>query len=79
MEFFDRTKEKEFLRKLRQKTEKQMLVIYGRRRIGKTMLLKHVFPEAKYLFVDTRSKETLLKDFSSQIFEGVFENWEAFF
>ena len=48
MEFFDRVKEKEFLGKLRQKTEKQMIVVYGRRRIGKTTLLKHVFPEAKY-------------------------------
>ncbi len=79
MEFFDRTKEKEFLGKLGQKDEKQMVVVYGRRRIGKTTLLKYVFPSAKYLFVDTRSKETLLKDFSSQIFDGVFDNWEAFF
>ena len=79
MEFFDRAKEKEFLAKLRQKHEKQMIVVYGRRRIGKTMLLKHVFPDAKYLFVDTRSKETLLKDFSGQIFDGVFGNWEVFF
>ncbi len=79
MEFFDRVKEKDFLGRLRHKTEKQMIVVCGRRRIGKTMLLKHVFPDAKYLFVDTRSKETLLKDFSGQIFDGVFGNWEAFF
>ncbi len=79
MKFFDRIKEKDFLTGLRRKSEKQMIVVYGRRRIGKTMLLKHVFPDAEYLFVDTRSKETLLKDFSGQIFDGVFGNWEAFF
>ena len=79
IEFFDRAKEKYFLDGLRHKSEKQMIVVYGRRRIGKTMLLKHVYPYAKYLFVDTISKETLLKDFSEHIFDGVFGSWEAFF
>ncbi|AKI96647.1 ATP-binding protein [Kosmotoga pacifica] len=79
MKFFDRIQESEFLKSFEKRNKKQMIIMYGRRRIGKTTLLRRVFPDATYFFVDTRSSETLLADFSKQIFAGRFENWENFF
>lgn len=79
MKFFDRIREKELLDRLLAKEGKRMIVLYGRRRIGKTTLLKNSFGKAKYFFVDTRASETLLIDFSKQVFDGRFENWESFF
>jgi len=77
--FYDRVKEREFFEKIKTTKKKQMIVIFGRRRIGKTTLLRKVLPDAAYFFVDTRSSETLLADFSRQVFNGLFENWESFF
>ncbi|MGC8545920.1 MAG: ATP-binding protein [Athalassotoga sp.] len=79
MRFFNRTEETAFLKKIKDQNGKHMIVLYGPRRIGKTYLLRNAYPEANYFFVDTRSSETLLKDFSRRIFDGSFENWDAFF
>ncbi|MBN2253250.1 MAG: ATP-binding protein, partial [Kosmotogaceae bacterium] len=79
MKFFDRADELAFFEGLTKRKSKKMVALFGRRRIGKTTLLKKVYPNARYFFVDTRSSETLLKDFSSEIFEGSFDNWEGFF
>ena len=79
MKFFDRADETRLFEGLAKRKSKKMVALFGRRRIGKTTLLKKVYPNARYFFVDTRSSETLLKDFSSQIFEGSFDNWEGFF
>lgn len=79
MNFFNRKKELAFLESQRQLNEKKMLVLYGRRRVGKTSLLKQAFPDAEYFFVDTRSTETLLKDFSKKLIHGVYNSWEDFF
>ncbi len=38
MKFYNREKEMRFLRDFAQKPRKKMLVVYGRRRIGKTTL-----------------------------------------
>ena len=56
-----------------------MIVVYGRRRVGKTTLMKVVFKDAIYFFVDTRSSETLLRDFSRQVIGASFERWKDFF
>ena len=79
MKFFDRADETRLFEGLAKRKSKKMVALFGRRRIGKTTLLKKAYPNARYFFVDTRSSETLLKDFSSQIFEGSFDNWEGFF
>lgn len=79
MRFFNRKKELTFLESQKQLNEKKMLVLYGRRRVGKTSLLKQAFPDAEYFFVDTRSTETLLKDFSRKLINGVYDSWEEFF
>ncbi|MEQ8158860.1 MAG: ATP-binding protein, partial [Mesotoga sp.] len=73
MKFFDRADETRLFEGLAKRKSKKMVALFGRRRIGKTTLLKKVYPNARYFFVDTRSSETLLKDFSSQIFEGSFD------
>lgn len=79
MKFYNREKEKQFLENVTKRKNKKMIVMYGRRRVGKTTLLQKFFPDAEYFFVDTRSSETLLADFSKRIFKGTFENWEGFF
>lgn len=61
MRFFDREKEREKLLFLKQQSEQdcsRMTVLIGRRRIGKTMLIRHTFTEEEliYLFV-AHSKE----------------------
>ena len=79
MDFFDRKREVEFLKNMKDRKRKTMIAIYGRRRIGKTALLHRAFPDACYLFVDTRSSETMLKDFSHQLSEAHYDSWEVFF
>lgn len=79
MNFYNRKKELAFFSSQTHVDEKKMIVLYGRRRVGKTALLKKIFPDAEYFFVDTRSSETLLKDFSKRIINGQFDSWEAFF
>ncbi len=79
MRFYDRREDISFLKKIMKMPHKQMISMYGRRRVGKTMLLKNVFPEAEYFFVDTRASDTLLLDFSKRIIHGQFDNWEEFF
>jgi len=79
MTFFNRKKELSFFSSQKDLDEKRMIVLYGRRRVGKTALLKRAFPDAAYFFVDTRSSETLLKDFSGNLIDGVYDSWEVFF
>lgn len=77
--FYDRERSVGFLKELVNTPGKQMVSMYGRRRIGKTTLLKHVFPNVEYFFVDTRSSNTLLSDFSQRLIGGRFNSWEEFF
>jgi len=79
MFFFNRKKELAFFKSQKQLNEKRMIVLFGRRRVGKTALLKQAFPDAEYFFVDTRSSQTLLKDFSRKLINGVYDSWEVFF
>ena len=79
MFFFNRKKELAFVESQTHLNEKRMLVLFGRRRVGKTSLLKQTFPDAEYFFVDTRSAQTLLKDFSRKLINGVYDSWEVFF
>lgn len=63
MKFYDREIETETLRRIEATSREfaQMTVITGRRRIGKTTLIKHVFEHEKILyFFVARKSETLL-------------------
>ena len=78
MKFYDRKREKEFLERLFKSDEKKLVVIYGRRRVGKTTLLKETFRDSLYFFVDNRNCGDLLLDFSKRISNAVYQSWEDF-
>jgi AAA+ ATPase superfamily predicted ATPase len=57
MKFYDREKEIEILRGLKGPF---MVAITGRRRVGKTRLVKEAFPDCIYLFVSEEKSENML-------------------
>ncbi len=81
MEFYNREHELAGLKRLK---GGQFVVVYGRRRVGKTTLIQRAFPDQLYLFIERRSSELLLKEFSQRIREQwdyvpTFTNWGEFF
>ena len=84
MVFYDRKNEIDFFEKVKTKQEKQFIVLYGRRRIGKTTLIKKVFSNEKeddflYHFVEVSREETQLKNISNCISKATFNNWYDLF
>lgn len=85
MKFYNREKEVEAIRNLSRLAEKHahMLVVMGRRRVGKTRLVREA-SGGHYFFVDKKSSHLLLKEFSSTlgaslgIFVPEFANWDDF-
>ena len=71
MRFFDREEKIEKLRTIRRKSasEAQFTVITGRRRIGKTELVKHAYGEDDfaYLFVSRKSETDLVAGFIEEM------------
>lgn len=71
MKFYGREKETEALRKIESlsATTAQLTVVTGRRRIGKTTLVKHACKQIPfvYLFVGRKSEALLCKEFSEVI------------
>ncbi len=72
MKFYNREKELEFLTSIRERsaTEAQMTVVVGRRRIGKTTLLKKAIENedtALYLFVTRKSEILICEEFKEEI------------
>ncbi len=69
--FYNREEEIEYLEKIedRSKQMAQMTVMVGRRRIGKTTLLKKAFAEKRslYLFVERKNEALLCEEFVSEI------------
>ncbi|RLC35672.1 hypothetical protein DRH14_00270 [Candidatus Shapirobacteria bacterium] len=47
---------------------KQALVLLGARQVGKTTILKRLFPEAKYLLVDEVGVHKILESYSSAVY-----------
>ncbi len=82
MVFINRTKELAFFDSLKKREEKTLVVLYGRRRIGKTTLMKKVMEhesEVFYYFIEVQREETLLRDWSLRISKGVYQNWYDLF
>ena len=52
-------------------TYKQALILLGARQIGKTTLLKHVFPQADYLLVDNERTRTVLESYDIHTYKQV--------
>ncbi len=48
---------------------KQALVLLGARQVGKTTLIKRVFPKAKYLLVDEGSVKNTLESYDSNLYK----------
>lgn len=71
MKFYDREEEqKEFKRILNlSKTTAQMTLVLGRRRVGKTALLKKIYEKQKelYFFVSRKSEPLLCKEYCEEI------------
>src|SRR6056297_2673389 len=80
MKFYNRKKEMAFIEKTKNTNKKQMVVLYGRRRIGKTTLIQKAFEKENnddflYFFVETLSEEQSLLQLSSVFSKAVYTNW----
>src|SRR4051794_12250573 len=69
--FVDREQEQEELRGLLQRNTRQLALLYGRRRLGKTHLLAHVLPGAETFYwtaaatTSAQNREQLVRDVAS--------------
>ncbi|BBE31054.1 ATPase [Tepiditoga spiralis] len=82
MKFYNRKKEIDFFNKIKKTNKKVFIVLYGRRRIGKTTLIKKVFENeinTFYYFVEVKKEETLLKELSLSFSKGLYMNWYDLF
>ncbi len=86
--FINREGEMNYLHSLGKKSESQLLIVYGRRRIGKTELLREFSKKEKHLFFssDLSSEQEQLRQFSQKVYtvtgdsfleEQQFGSWEA--
>jgi len=70
MKFYDRKDEIKKLRTLTSLDKSTMIVIYGRRRVGKTRLVQHVFGnDSFYFFVAEKEERLILDDFRTILME----------
>ncbi|MFQ5800670.1 MAG: DUF234 domain-containing protein [Candidatus Hydrothermarchaeales archaeon] len=85
--FIDRDKELSRLREQFDSKKAEFLVVYGRRRVGKTELLKQFFKGKRHIYflADMQKEERLLEVFSSVAREGSgkgyleFKSWDGVF
>jgi len=89
-QFINREKELEWLRKTHKNTQNSFLIIYGRRRVGKTELIKYFSKEKDhvYFLATTKSEKENLRDLQNimadflkdEIFKKIgFGGWEDLF
>ncbi len=86
--FVDRKAELNFLRERYRSRKAELIILYGRRRIGKTYLLRKFLGEVGGLYLLAEENETNLEDFSlrladyfndSFLRENPIRSWGAFF
>ncbi|WP_457752127.1 ATP-binding protein [Thermococcus sp.] len=86
--FIDRERELEFLKRKHRSGKPELIILYGRRRIGKTHLLQRFLSEVNGLYLLAEESETILDDFSERLAEhfsdpflreNPLRNWRAFF
>ena len=86
--FIDREAELNFLRERYKSGKPELIVLYGRRRVGKTFLLRKFLSEVGGLYLLAEESETILEDFSERLAEYFNDpflrenppaNWRAFF
>ena len=61
MKFTDRIQESQRLKKALSQKEPSFVVVYGRRRLGKSTLLKRVLKKSDVYFVADNSEESMQK------------------
>ncbi|MBW2369284.1 MAG: hypothetical protein JRH15_15545 [Deltaproteobacteria bacterium] len=71
MEFFNRKKELKLIEEMVRSEHKQLLVMYGRRRLGKTAILRHLSRKHATLYFSCplSTKNEALRLFQSQLAE----------
>ncbi|WP_456396817.1 ATP-binding protein, partial [Thermococcus sp.] len=62
--FIDREPELEFLRERYHSKRPELIILYGRRRIGKTYILQKFLSEVDGVYLLAEESETILDDFS---------------
>ena len=86
--FIDHDVELEFLRNRYRSEKPELIILYGRRRIGKTYLLQKFLSEVGGLYLLAEESETILEDFSGRLAdyfddpllrENPLQSWRAFF
>ncbi len=86
--FIDREAEMSFLEDKYRSGSSELAIIYGRRRIGKTHLLRHFMEKHGGLYLLAEESKTVLEDFSYRVAEhfgdrilkeSPFSTWNAFF
>lgn len=82
MKFYNRKKELDFFEKIKNSKDKEFIVLYGRRRIGKTTLIKKAFKNEDnsfYYFIEVKKEETLLKELSLAFSKSIYMRWYDLF
>ena len=86
--FINREAELEFLRKKYRSGKAELIIVYGRRRIGKTYLLQRFLSEVGGVYLLAEESETILEDFSERLAsyfndpvlkENPLRSWKGFF
>ncbi|NOZ91642.1 MAG: ATP-binding protein [Epsilonproteobacteria bacterium] len=84
MKFYNREKELKNLKKIEEasKESAKMTIIVGRRRIGKTTLIKEAYPQKLYFFVSKKDEALLCEEFTKivqqQLEVKIFGNIKSF-
>jgi len=87
MEFLDRIAEQKIFKKIIQSTSSEFVIVYGRRRVGKSSLLKHVTnTRGIYHLADLNDKRMQIQQLASTIAQKVpdfdsviYPSWYALF
>ncbi len=87
MKFLDRNDEKKLLTQLLKRNDHSFIVIYGRRRCGKSRLIKQILKPGDVYFQADRQesvlqREVLVRTVSETLkipYEAGFKNWESLF
>ena len=82
----DREKECEFLKRKMSSDRAELLIVYGRRRVGKTFLLQNCFEKALFFTADLSSSFNLMNRFLNEIKDILklpstlrISSWDEFF
>ncbi|MBW6518525.1 MAG: ATP-binding protein [ANME-2 cluster archaeon] len=84
--FFNRVHELSMFEDIYRTPSSSLIVLYGRRRVGKTELTREFIKNKKsiYLFIETKPEKLLLKDMEESLekildFRPRLDNWDDFF